>query len=84
MLQCTTPCTNVSGMENKVPTAAELDTLATLIYSAGRHMATARQEDGNRAVPYTAMNAIYRDAVDGFYDIQLRAPGGLTRELRVL
>lgn len=65
-------------------TAAELDTLATLIHSSSHTMVTARDRDGNLALTYPVMNALYDDAVQGFYDIQLRAPGGLTREITSL
>ena len=65
-------------------TATELDTLATLIHSAGHTMITARDRHGDLALDHRAMNALYTDAVQGFYDIQLRAPGGLTREITSL
>jgi len=63
-------------------TATELDTLATMIHSAGKHMVDARNIDGNLTWGWRDMGAAYTDMVNGFYDIQLRAPGGLTRELR--
>jgi hypothetical protein len=71
-------------MTTKPLTTAELDTLAALIHSSGHTMITARDRRGDLALDHRAMNAIYTEAVAGFYDIQLRAPGGLTREITSL
>jgi hypothetical protein len=65
-------------------TATELDTLATMITSAGKHMSDARNNDGNLTWGSREMGAAYTDMVNGYYDIQLRAPGGYDRELRDL
>jgi hypothetical protein len=64
-----------------VPTTRELDTLATLIDSAGKHMIDARDRDGNLVWSFADEHDAYNEMVLGFYDIQLRAPGGLTRDL---
>lgn len=66
---------------NQPLTPTELDTLAAFIHSAGNHMITARNLDGNLTWGHKEMGAAYTDMVNGFYDIQLRAPGGLTRKL---
>lgn len=65
-------------------TATELDTLAVMLDSSGQHMADARDRAGNLAIDGKTLRAMHTEAVAGFYDIQLRAPGGLTRDLTIL
>jgi hypothetical protein len=65
----------------QVLTTRELDTLATMIHSSGNHMSNARDNTGNLVWGWREVGDAYTDMVNGFYDIQLRAPGFFTRPL---
>ena len=74
----------VNMSQAKIPTTTELDTLATMIHGAGQQMINARDRHGDLVWGSRETSSAYAEMCDGFYDIQLRAPGGLTRELRHL
>jgi hypothetical protein len=67
-----------------VPTTRELDTLATMLHSSFNHMIDARDSNGNLVWGSRETSDAYSESVQGFYDLQLRAPGGMTRELTEL
>jgi len=67
-----------------VPTTRELDTLATMLSSSFNHMINARDSAGELVWGSRETSDAYSESVQGFYDLQLRAPGGMTRDLTEL